>query len=108
MSAKSMYWLVDADGNKAVVEGRAQRDRWTPLGWADTEEPSGHDRLWLRHGEHGGRALFPFPSMPTWAAKGWAPSDPPAPEDSPARPAEGEAPAPNAQTTAAGGDPKES
>lgn len=78
--AKNTYWMTDGYGAKALIEGADQRDRWKPLGWAETDEPAGDDRVWLRHEEHGGRALFPAEVVELWQQKGWQPSDPPAPE----------------------------
>lgn len=75
--AKTMYWLTDGFGGKALVEGAEERDRWKPLGWSESTEPAAGERVWLRHDVHGGRALFPAETVELWAAKGWQPSDPP-------------------------------
>ncbi|WP_435233367.1 hypothetical protein [Micromonospora aurantiaca (nom. illeg.)] len=79
MTKKQSYWLSDGFGAKALVEGAEQKDRWVPLGWSESDEPAGDDRVWLRHEEHGGRALFPAAAMELWQQKGWQPSDPPEP-----------------------------
>lgn len=77
--AKTKYWLADGYGGKALVEGADERDRWLPLGWSESSEPQPGERVWLRHEEHGGRALFPAESVELWRQKGWQPSDPPEP-----------------------------
>ncbi|MEU4367554.1 hypothetical protein [Micromonospora chersina] len=79
MTEKKTYWLTDGYGAKALIEGAEQRDRWKPLGWSETDEPEPGDRVWLRHEDHGGRALFPVESVALWQQKGWQPSDPPEP-----------------------------
>lgn len=79
MAEKKTYWLADGYGVKALVVGAAERDRWVPLGWSEADEPAPDDRVWLRHEDHGGRALFPAPVVELWQQKGWQPSDPPPP-----------------------------
>lgn len=77
MSKKSTYWLVDEAGIKALVEGADERDRLAPLGWSETTEPAGNDRVWLVHEEHKGGAVFPASIMDVWRQKGWAPGGTP-------------------------------
>lgn len=79
--AKTNYWLTDGFGSFASVEGADQRDRWKPLGWSEAGEPSGGDRVWMRHTDHGGHAQFPAGVVETWRALGWQPSSPPEPVD---------------------------
>lgn len=78
--AKTKHWLADGFGAKALVEGADQRDRWVPLGWSESTEPEPGERVWLRHEEHGGQALFPAESVDLWLRKGWQLSSPPIPE----------------------------
>ncbi|MFG1659083.1 hypothetical protein ACGFIY_21375 [Micromonospora chersina] len=77
--AKTKYWMSDGYGAKALIEGADERDKWKPLGWSEADEPAAGDRVWLRHEDHGGRALFPAESVDLWQQKGWQPSDPPQP-----------------------------
>jgi hypothetical protein len=80
--SKSTYWIADVEGVKAVVEGAEARDWWVKVqGWSLAGEPTFEDRVWLQHNEHGGRQVFPAPSVAGWAARGWQPSDPPVPQD---------------------------
>lgn len=79
--AKTNHWMTDGYGSKALV-GADERDRWKPLGWAESTDPEPGERVWLRHEEHGGRAQFPAEVVELWQQKGWQPSDPP-PVESP-------------------------
>lgn len=79
--AEKTYWLTDGYGNKAQVTGAAERDRWVPLGWSETIEPAGDERVWMRHTDHGGHAQFAAGVVETWRALGWEPSAPPEPVD---------------------------
>lgn len=77
-------WIVDPNsGTKALVEDAAEYDRWTRVhGWAETAEPAGDERVWVRHAETGGRSVLPHSAIGGyWAANGWAPSAPPEPVD---------------------------
>lgn len=78
---KSLYWLTNADGHKARVEGAEQRDRWLPLGWSVADEPVTGDMVYLEHEVSGGRALFPAAVVPAWGELGWQPAAPPEPVD---------------------------
>lgn len=78
---KTNYWLTDGYGNKAVAVVAEERDRWVPRGWSESTEPSGDDRVWMRHGGHGGHAQFPAAVVETWQALGWEASPPPEPVD---------------------------
>lgn len=73
-------WMTDGYGAKAFVAAD-EVDTWKPRGWSEADEPSGTDRVWMRHSEHGGRAQFPAAALESWQALGWRPSDPPAPYD---------------------------
>jgi hypothetical protein len=76
MTAKTQYWMTDGYGAKALMVGVDERDRWSPLGWAEAGEPVAGERVWLRHKEHGGRALFAVEAAEVWIEKGWLPSNP--------------------------------
>jgi hypothetical protein len=83
MSGKNTYWITDADGNKAIVEGAAVRDEWVKLrGWADAVgEPAPTDQVHVIH-ETGMRGRLPYGAIAGgWDGLGWAPSDPPMPVD---------------------------
>lgn len=121
MTEKKTYWLVDSAGTAAAVEGAAERDRWLPHGWTETdEEPTGDTFVWASNPDVQDPAKFPADALrEVWSAKGWLPSAPPEPLDPltgerPARPAVAPVPtnsaaAPAEETstqakTAAGGD----
>jgi hypothetical protein len=80
--SKSTYWIADLDGNKALVEGVDERDRWVKVhGWTESTEPGPRDFVWLRHDEHGGRQRFVAEAVPLWEVRGWRPAAPPEPEN---------------------------
>lgn len=79
MAEKKTYWLADGYGAKALITGADERDRWVPLGWAETDEPVPGDMVWMRHVDHGGPARFPAEVVELWKAKGWEPAHPPEP-----------------------------
>jgi hypothetical protein len=82
VAEKQKYWIADAEGVKAVVEGVEARNWWTQVqGWVPADEPAADERVWLQHNEHGGRQVFPAAAAPGWVSRGWLPSDPPVPED---------------------------
>lgn len=84
MTAKNMYWLANAAGERAVVTGKEDRDRWVGgFGWSDAAEPVDGEQVqvWMQHTEHGGRARFPLAVAATWRALGWEFSAPPEPPD---------------------------
>jgi hypothetical protein len=84
MTNKSTYWIADAEGTKALVEGADQRDYWTKVrGWSEASEPEGLEFVWLRSD------LLPD-SAPTrlnwvaandkaWTDNGFRPCPPPEP-----------------------------
>ena len=77
--AKNTYWMADGYGNKALVEGADQRDRWKPLGWAESTEPVAGERVWMRHSEIAVPAQFSAESVELWRQKEWQPGAPPEP-----------------------------
>jgi hypothetical protein len=79
MSEPKKYWMVDAEGAKALVVGAEARDFWTVHGWSETTEPVDQEFVWLKHEETKGRGKFNAQAVPLWAPRGWYPSDPPAP-----------------------------
>jgi hypothetical protein len=80
MTDKNTYWIADVDGNKALVQGSAERDRWTQInGWTEADEPQGLQFVWLRNEQTGGRAKFAAQAVPLWEGLGWKPSAPPEP-----------------------------
>lgn len=91
MTDKKTYWLVDTTGKTALVEGAAERDRWVPLGWSETDvEPDGDSLVWASCEGVEEPALFPAGVLAeVWSAKGWTPSAPP----EPVNPMTGERPA---------------
>jgi hypothetical protein len=82
MTEKQTYWLADRAGNKALVEGAAERDRWVPLGWAEADEPTGDELVWASFEGVEDPAQFPAEVfLEVWGPKGWTPSAPPEPVD---------------------------
>jgi hypothetical protein len=80
MTDKNTYWIADVDGNKALVQGSAERDRWTQInGWTEADEPQGLQFVWLENSQTGGRAKFAAQAVPLWEGLGWKPSAPPEP-----------------------------
>ncbi|AGL13880.1 hypothetical protein [Actinoplanes sp. N902-109] len=79
---KTLYWIADTTGAKAIVEGADERDTWTKVrGWAETTEPVAGELVWMQHEEHGGRAQFDARVVPDWEHLGWNVSSPPEPVD---------------------------
>ncbi|WP_432050314.1 hypothetical protein [Verrucosispora sp. NA02020] len=74
---KTTYWMTDGYGNVARMEGAAERDRWKPFGWSETEAPTSGTQVWVRHEEHGGRGRLPIAALEMWRPKGWSECDPP-------------------------------
>lgn len=82
MTGKNTYWLVDSTGDKALVEGAAERDRWVPHGWAEADEPTDNEFLWASYEGVADPARFPHGIFrEVWEPKGWTPSAPPEPVD---------------------------
>lgn len=82
MTEAKKYWIADAEGVKALVEGAEAHNLWTAgRGWTDTTEPVGQEWVWLQHDEHGGRAKYSAEAAPLHEGRGWLPSDPPEPEN---------------------------
>ena len=81
MAEKKTYWLTDGYGNKALVTGAEERDRWVPLGWSETTEPVDAEMVWMHNATTDGRAQFAAGVVETWRALGWEPSAPPEPVD---------------------------
>jgi hypothetical protein len=80
MTDKNTYWIADVDGTKALVQGSAERDRWTQVnGWTEAGEPEGLEFVWLENEQTGGRAKFNAQAVPLWEGLGWKPSAPPEP-----------------------------
>ena len=56
MTEPKKYWLVDGEGNHALVVGAEERDRLIPLGWTATDEPAdGWVHIWREGIEQPGR-----------------------------------------------------
>lgn len=77
------YWIADAYGTLAVVEGVDQRDLWTRVrGWRLAGEPGPADRVYVVHDEAGPGGPLPFEALADgWTAFGWKPGPPPEPVD---------------------------
>jgi hypothetical protein len=108
--SKNTYWVTDANGVYAQVEGADQRDLAVrAYGWAEADEPPGDAQVHVVHEDpaiSAGRLPYGALEGGAWAARGWRPGPPP---ELPA-PTEQAAPAPEAakkSPAAAGGDQKE-
>jgi hypothetical protein len=75
------YWIADATGAHALVEGDEQRDIWVHLrGWHLSGEPGPTDQVRVVNGDLFG--CVPFAALADgWADLGWAPGPPPEPVD---------------------------
>ena len=125
MTEKQEYWLVDPEGDYALVKGAEERDRLRVDGWAEAEEPAGDGfvHVWHEGIEQPGR--IPLEAYrETWSHRGWVPGPPPggshpvpggsvaetaAPPEAPVVPAvksSDTAAKPTTGQTAAGGDEK--
>lgn len=82
MTEKQTYWLADADGRKAIVEGAADRDYWTKVqGWTETVEPGPTDIVYVVH-EVVGRGQLAYGAVKDgWSELGWSYGGPPMPVD---------------------------
>jgi hypothetical protein len=79
MTDKQMFWISDANGVHAQVEGAAERDQWTKVhGWAEAGEPGPTDQVHVVN-EHPeiGPGLLPYGAVPAWSGLGWMPGPPP-------------------------------
>jgi hypothetical protein len=82
--SKQTYWIRDAEGAFALVEGADQRDTWTRVrGWRETAEPGPSDRVHIVHPEVGHGGPLPYEAIvgTAWAGLGWKPGPPPQPVD---------------------------
>jgi len=81
MSSKNTYWVVDANGFYAQVEGADQRDLATRVhGWTAVDEPPPDAQVHVvnEHPEIGpGRLPYGALEGGGWAARGWKPGPPP-------------------------------
>lgn len=106
---KQTYWIADADGVKAKVEGTEARDEWISVrGWSETTEPVGYEFQWIRNVDHGGKGVMNHEAVLMHEGLGWVPSGPEGydePTDSPAKPSAPASTKPAASATS--GDKKE-
>lgn len=83
--SKNMYWIADADGTRALVEGADERDRWSRVhGWSEVSEPQPQDFVWLRNENPdlgAARMTYEAAQLDAWAARGWTPGAPPEPQN---------------------------
>jgi hypothetical protein len=112
MTQKQTYWIADAEGVKAKVEGTEARDEWTKVrGWSETTEPVGQEFQWIRNVDHGGKGVMNHEAALLHEGLGWVPSGPEGYDDEPVKDSPA-APAPAPATTkpaanANSGDKKE-
>ena len=80
MAEKKTYWMQDHAGNKALITGAEERDRWIPHGWTDTDEPGDRDFVWLRHPDLGEPTNpIVWAARDYWQGRDWVPGAPPEP-----------------------------
>lgn len=81
---KNTYWISDTEGNKALVEGAEERDKWTLIhGWTVANEPGPTDQVHVvnSHPEIGPGRL-PYGSLAAgMAGLGWSAGPPTEPYD---------------------------
>ena len=86
MTGTNTYWIADADGTRALVEGADERDRWGQVhGWAEVPEPQPGDFVWLRNEDPSlgaARMTYEAAQLEAWSARGWKPGAPPEPTNS--------------------------
>jgi hypothetical protein len=77
MTDPKKYWLTDGEDGYAVVAGAEERDRWVPLGWTETDEPTdGWVPIWRDGIEQPGRV--PLSAVrELWGPMGWVVGPPP-------------------------------
>jgi hypothetical protein len=98
--SKNSYWIADAEGVYAQVEGADQRDEWTKVrGWRETGEPGPTDQVHVvNENPEIGPGRMPYAAVPLHAGYGWRFGPPPAPVDTTKDPAlSDQAPAPAAE-----------
>lgn len=76
---ESTYWLAGPTGEKAVVEGDAERDRFSPHGWKESTAPADGDFVWMSHPDTQKPGLIAWGAREYWQGVGWQPSAPPEP-----------------------------
>jgi hypothetical protein len=89
----SAFWIADATGVHALIEGDEQQETWVGLrGWHVASPPSSADQVRVVNGDLFG--CVPFAALADgWADLGWKPGPPPEPVDLTRDPA----PAPTAE-----------
>ena len=74
--AEKTYWMRDIYGNRALV---TDRDRWIPRGWADADEPTDREFVWMEKEDLEQPALIPWGARDYWQGIGFVSSTPPEP-----------------------------
>lgn len=93
MTDPKKYWIQDAQGVYALVEGAEARDWWTKVrGWTEADEPGPTDQVHVvnENPEIGG-GFLPYAAVELHAGLGWSAGPPPEPVPAPS-PAETPAP----------------
>lgn len=108
MTSKNTYWIADAEGVKAKVEGAEARDEWTRVrGWSETTEPVGSEFQWVRNVDHGGKGVMNHAAALLHEGLGWVPSGPDGYDEPADEPAPEPKSSPKPAATATSGDKKE-
>lgn len=106
MPESKKYWIADAEGRKAVVEGAGALAEWTRVrGWTETTEPVGQEFQWVRNAQHGGKGVLNHEAAVLHEGLGWFPCGPVG-YDEPAAAAPSP-PSPKSAANATSGDKKE-
>ncbi len=92
--ATQKYWMRNAEGEYAQIDGAAERDRWIPLGWSAVDEPADDRQVWMRADGIEMPARYPYGAREFWQGRGWTFSAPPEPVDLTKDPALSDQPTP--------------
>lgn len=105
MTAAKQYWVVDEDGNHALLTGAAERDRFLSEGWTAVDEPANDAFVYIWHEGFSTPGRAPMSALRAlWGPREWRAGPPPG-SPNPIEPTGVEAtPAPNTTKSAANGD----
>lgn len=78
MTDKKQFWVANLAGEKALITGVDERDRWSLHGWSETTEPDDSFRgpVWLTDPESGRAAPIAWDAREYWLGRGRVPSPP--------------------------------
>lgn len=78
MTEKTTYWVQNPAGERALVTGADERDRWAFHGWSPADEPGADFRgfVWMTHPDVGNPAPIAWEARAYWMGIGFQPSPP--------------------------------